>query len=77
MFVFYLIGKRRRKEGGFLGAEHVIPQIKGGVERRRIGLIVEGAPARGIFYNFFLVFVDNINTDCLIQKMLKFITKMS
>lgn len=68
MFVFYLIGKRRRKESDFFGAEHVIPQIKGGVMRRRIGFIVEGAPARGIFYNFFLVFIDNINIDCLIRK---------
>jgi len=42
----WTIGKRRRKEGGFLGAEHVLPQIKEGVKHRRIGLIVEGAPAR-------------------------------
>ncbi|CAG8533501.1 16335_t:CDS:2 [Funneliformis mosseae] len=42
----WTIGKRRRNEGGFLGAEHVLPQIKGGVTRRRVGLIVEGAPAR-------------------------------
>ena len=44
---------RRSKEGsGFNGAETIIPQLttkaKGGagVERRRIGLVVEGAPAR-------------------------------
>jgi aminomethyltransferase len=30
-----------------LGAEHILPQIKGGVTRRRVGLFVEGAPARG------------------------------
>ncbi|CAB4408758.1 unnamed protein product [Rhizophagus irregularis] len=42
----WTIGKRRRKESDFFGAEHVIPQIKGGVMRRRIGFIVEGAPAR-------------------------------
>jgi aminomethyltransferase len=43
----WTIGKRRREEGGFIGADIILPQIKGGVERRRIGLIVEGAPARG------------------------------
>lgn len=44
---------RRSKEGsGFNGAETIIPQLttkaKGGagVERRRVGLVVEGAPAR-------------------------------
>jgi aminomethyltransferase len=42
----WTIGKRRRIEGGFLGAEHILPQIKGGVSRRRVGIIVEGAPAR-------------------------------
>ena len=52
----YLIGKRRRIEGGFLGAEHVIPQIKGGVMRRRVGLIIEGAPARGIVLQFLIDF---------------------
>jgi aminomethyltransferase len=40
------LGQRRRKEGGFLGAEHILPQIKGGVEKRRVGFVVEGAPAR-------------------------------
>ncbi|ORE11028.1 aminomethyltransferase mitochondrial precursor [Rhizopus microsporus var. microsporus] len=43
----WTIPKSRRETGGFLGAEHILPQIKGGVTRRRIGLIVEGAPARG------------------------------
>ncbi|QSZ29110.1 hypothetical protein DSL72_003620 [Monilinia vaccinii-corymbosi] len=48
----WVIGKERRTEGGFHGAEIILKQItpksKGGsgVERRRIGLIVEGAPAR-------------------------------
>ncbi|KAI9208694.1 uncharacterized protein BJ171DRAFT_595803 [Polychytrium aggregatum] len=42
----WTIGQRRRAEGGFLGADIILPQIKGGVSRRRIGLIVEGAPAR-------------------------------
>eukprot|EP00842_Homolaphlyctis_polyrhiza_P005302 jgi/Hompol1/5773/HPOL_002056-RA len=42
----WTIGKRRREEGGFLGAEKILPQIKGSVPRRRVGLFVEGAPAR-------------------------------
>ncbi|KAF4556979.1 Aminomethyltransferase folate-binding domain-containing protein [Elsinoe fawcettii] len=48
----WIIGKSRRTTGGFNGAETVLPQLtpasKGGagVTRRRIGLIVEGAPAR-------------------------------
>lgn len=42
----WTIGKRRREEGGFLGAEKIIPQIGKAVPRRRVGLIVEGAPAR-------------------------------
>ncbi|KAB8291291.1 hypothetical protein EYC80_009977 [Monilinia laxa] len=48
----WVVGKERRTEGGFHGAEVILKQItpksKGGsgVERRRIGLIVEGAPAR-------------------------------
>ncbi|CAO3654294.1 unnamed protein product [Cunninghamella echinulata] len=42
----WTIAKSRRQTGGFLGAEHILPQIKGGVTRRRIGLIVDGAPAR-------------------------------
>ncbi|OBT88608.1 glycine cleavage system T protein [Pseudogymnoascus sp. 03VT05] len=48
----WIIGKRRRAEGGFLGAETILPQLKPkakggqGIERRRVGLIVEGPPAR-------------------------------
>jgi aminomethyltransferase len=48
----WVIGKNRRTGGGFNGDEVVLrqltPKSKGGsgVERRRIGLIVEGAPAR-------------------------------
>lgn len=40
------LAKSRRETGGFLGAEHILPQIKGGVSRRRVGLVVQGAPAR-------------------------------
>lgn len=48
----WIIGKDRKVEGGFHGAEAIKrqlqPKSKGGegVERRRVGLIVEGAPAR-------------------------------
>jgi aminomethyltransferase len=47
----WIIGKDRRSAGGFHGADTILRQLRkksegGGVERRRIGLIVEGAPAR-------------------------------
>jgi aminomethyltransferase len=48
----WVVGKDRRTSGGFHGSEVILgqltPKSKGGsgVERRRIGLIVEGAPAR-------------------------------
>ncbi|KAI9502197.1 hypothetical protein GGI26_003877 [Coemansia sp. RSA 1358] len=43
----WTVGKRRRAEGGFIGADIILDQIakKSGL-RRRVGLIVEGAPAR-------------------------------
>lgn len=48
----WIIGKSRRETGGFNGAETVLPQLtppsKGGkgVDRRRVGFIIDGAPAR-------------------------------
>jgi aminomethyltransferase len=48
----WIIPPERRKAGGFHGAEVIIPQLtpksKGGtgVDRRRVGLLVDGAPAR-------------------------------
>jgi aminomethyltransferase len=42
----WTIGKRRRAEGGFLGAETILQQLKDGPTRRRVGLISTGAPAR-------------------------------
>lgn len=48
----WIIPPERRKAGGFHGAEIILPQLtpksKGGtgVDRRRVGLVVEGAPAR-------------------------------
>jgi aminomethyltransferase len=36
------INKRRRIEGGFLGAERVLAEIAGGTPRKRVGLALEG-----------------------------------
>ncbi|MEI8147124.1 MAG: glycine cleavage system aminomethyltransferase GcvT [Alphaproteobacteria bacterium] len=41
------IQKRRRLEGGFLGAERIQKELTGGATRRRVGILPEGrAPAR-------------------------------
>ncbi|RKP27274.1 hypothetical protein SYNPS1DRAFT_12928 [Syncephalis pseudoplumigaleata] len=45
--LLWTIGKRRREEGGFPGAQRILDQIKHGVDRRRVGLVVEGPSARG------------------------------
>jgi aminomethyltransferase len=47
----WIIGKDRRANGGFHGDSVILQQLKkksegGGVTRRRVGFIVEGAPAR-------------------------------
>lgn len=48
----WVIPKERREKGGFHGAEVILSQLKpkskggSGVERRRVGIIVDGAPAR-------------------------------
>ncbi|KAG9393620.1 Aminomethyltransferase [Carpediemonas membranifera] len=44
----WLITKRRRAEGGFIGDNVIIPQINDPklVTRRRVGLCIKGAPAR-------------------------------
>jgi aminomethyltransferase len=47
----WIIGKDRRTNGGFHGDSVILQQLKkkkdgGGVSRRRVGFIVEGAPAR-------------------------------
>ncbi|KAJ3075086.1 hypothetical protein HDU98_009265 [Podochytrium sp. JEL0797] len=46
--LLWTIGQRRRAEGGFLGSSKILSQVGKGavVPRRRIGLIVSGAPAR-------------------------------
>ncbi|KAF2726712.1 glycine cleavage system T protein [Polyplosphaeria fusca] len=47
----WIIGKDRRANGGFHGDSVILQQLKkksegGGVSRRRVGFIIEGAPAR-------------------------------
>ncbi|EGN96970.1 hypothetical protein SERLA73DRAFT_185236 [Serpula lacrymans var. lacrymans S7.3] len=42
----WVIGKERRESGEFIGAEGVRRHLKDGPPRRRVGLVVEGAPAR-------------------------------
>jgi aminomethyltransferase len=39
------INKRRRSEGGFLGAERVLGDIANGVSRKRVGLALDGRQA--------------------------------
>jgi len=43
----WAIGKRRREEGGFPGADKILGQISNGAPRKRVGLVFEDrAPAR-------------------------------
>lgn len=42
----FTTAKRRRAEGNFVGAQTVLDHLKNGVSRKRVGLFVEGAPAR-------------------------------
>lgn len=48
----WVVGKDRRSEGGFFGDEIIQGQLKpvknggAGLSRRRVGMVVEGAPAR-------------------------------
>lgn len=43
----WAIGKRRRAEGGFLGAEVILKQLAEGPAVRRVGFFSSGPPARG------------------------------
>lgn len=43
----WAIGKRRRAEGGFLGAEVILKQLEEGPSVRRVGFFSSGPPARG------------------------------
>ena len=47
------VGKDRREKGDFIGALTVKQQLKDGPTRRRIGLLVEGAPARRRLFTYF------------------------
>jgi len=44
----WLIGKRRKEEGGFLGSEKILHQLNHpeSVTKKRVGLFVNGPPAR-------------------------------
>ncbi|THH16851.1 hypothetical protein EW146_g3852 [Bondarzewia mesenterica] len=42
----WVIGKDRREAADFIGAEGVLKHLKDGPPRRRVGLIIDGAPAR-------------------------------
>ncbi|MCL7041588.1 hypothetical protein MKW94_002179 [Papaver nudicaule] len=42
----WAIGKRRRAEGGFLGAEVILKQLETGPSIRRVGIISSGPPPR-------------------------------
>ncbi|XP_041983006.1 aminomethyltransferase, mitochondrial [Aricia agestis] len=42
----WLVAKRRRTEQNFPGASIIVRQIKEGVQKRRVGIRLEGAPAR-------------------------------
>ncbi|KAK7456453.1 Aminomethyltransferase, mitochondrial [Stygiomarasmius scandens] len=42
----WVIGKERRETGNFIGAEGVRAHIKNGPPRRRVGFVIEDAPAR-------------------------------
>lgn len=44
--VYSVPGKRRRTAMDFPGAKIIVPQLKGEVQKRRVGLICEGAPMR-------------------------------
>ncbi len=41
----FAINKRRRLEGGFLGAERVLAELAGGAPRKRMGLTLDGRQA--------------------------------
>lgn len=41
----FAINKRRKTEGGFLGADTVLGALAGGVKRRRVGLLLDGRMA--------------------------------
>ena len=43
----WVISKNRRSQANFPGAERILRELKEGPKRRRVGLVIDGAPARG------------------------------
>lgn len=41
-----MLGKRRRKEGGFYGSETILNQLSNGVDKKRIGIVSRGPVLR-------------------------------
>lgn len=41
-----VVGKRRRQERNFPGADVIVPQIKAKTQRKRVGLMSSGPPVR-------------------------------
>jgi glycine cleavage system aminomethyltransferase T len=73
----WLIGKRRREQGGFPGYDVIKNQITNGVERKRVGFAIKsGAPARGMYEISFLLSypshiwscMDRNNRGCTIKR---------
>jgi aminomethyltransferase len=60
------IGKRRRTQGGFLGADKILPQIENGCPQKRVGFVVEGAPARenAEIYNSNNELIGKVTSGC-------------
>ena len=44
--LLWTIPKRRRAEGGFVGADPILAQIANKPDKKRIGLVIDGPPAR-------------------------------
>ena len=43
--LLFAVNKRRRSEGGFIGAEHVLADLANGTSHKRVGLALEGRQA--------------------------------
>lgn len=42
----WVVSKERRARADFPGAERILRELKDGPQRRRVGLVIDGAPAR-------------------------------
>ncbi|EPX71467.1 glycine decarboxylase T subunit [Schizosaccharomyces octosporus yFS286] len=61
----WIVGKRRREENNFIGSSRILKEIKEGASRRRVGFIIENAPARhGSIIEVDGVQVGNITSGC-------------